>query len=74
MENAITREQALKSMTIWAAISNMEEDRKGSLEEGKDADIVILDRDIMTEDLTDIEKVQVLYTFINGEKVYQHDL
>ena len=48
MENALTREQALRSITIWVAKGCFLEDRKGSIEAGKDADFVILDRDLMT--------------------------
>jgi predicted amidohydrolase YtcJ len=47
MENALTREETLKGMTIWAAYSNFEEKRKGSLEVGKWADFVLFDKDIM---------------------------
>lgn len=50
MENALTHEQALRSITIWVAKGCFLEDRKGSIEVGKDADYVILDRDIMTTD------------------------
>ena len=48
MENALSREQALRSITIWVAKGCFLEDRKGSIEVGKDADFVILDRDLMT--------------------------
>ena len=48
MENALTREQALRSITIWVDKGCFLEDRKGSIEVGKDADFVILDRDLMT--------------------------
>ena len=48
MENALTREQALRSITIWVAKGCFLEARKGSIEVGKDADFVILDRDLMT--------------------------
>ena len=48
MENALTREQALRSITIWVAKGCFLEGRKGSIEVGKDADFVILDRDLMT--------------------------
>jgi predicted amidohydrolase YtcJ len=68
-ENALTREEALKAMTIWAAISNFEDQEKGSIEPGKFADFVILEKDIMTIDLNEIPKVKVLATYINGEKV-----
>ena len=74
MSNAISRQQALKSMTIWSAIANFEEDAKGTLEVGKDADLVILDTDIMTENLDNIQSVRVLSTFINGEEVYNGGL
>ena len=73
-DDAITRKQALKAMTIWAAIANFEEDKKGSLKPGKDADLVILDTDIMTESLDSIQSVKVLGTFINGEQVYDGGL
>jgi len=70
MENAMSREEALKAMTIWAAIANFEENEKGSLEPGKYADFVILDNDLMNMDLSDIRNIQVMKTFINGEEVY----
>jgi hypothetical protein len=54
MENALTREQALRSITIWVAKGCFLEDRKGSIEVGKDADYVMLDRDIMTMEEKDI--------------------
>lgn len=70
MENALTREEALKGMTIWAAISNFEENEKGSLEVGKAADFVILNNDIMQTDEENILKVKVVQTFIDGENVF----
>jgi predicted amidohydrolase YtcJ len=70
MENALTRQEALKGMTIWAAISNFEESEKGSLEIGKAADFVILNNDIMITNEENILKVKVVETFINGENVY----
>jgi len=69
-ENALTREQALKGMTIWAAKAAFDENEKGSLEIGKSADFVILDQDLMTVPEKDILKTQVLETWINGEKVF----
>ena len=47
MENALTPEQALRSITIWVAKGCFLEHRKGSIEAGKDADYVILDRDLL---------------------------
>ena len=70
MENALTREETLKGMTIWAAYSNFEENEKGSIEVGKFADFVILSQDIMKVDGKEIPKTTVNSTFLNGEKVY----
>ncbi len=68
--DALNREEALRSITIWAAKGSFEEDEKGSLEAGKVADIVILDKDLMNIDEKEIPGVKVVYTFVNGEKVY----
>ena len=57
-------------MTIWAAYSNFEELEKGSIEERKFADFVILDEDIMEIQKDRIPNVKVLATYVNGEKVY----
>lgn len=70
-ENAISREAALKGMTIWAAKSNFEENEKGSLEKGKWADFIILSTDILKEKPERLLDIQVLKTFVNGEKVYE---
>lgn len=70
MEEALTREQALMGMTIWGAIGNFEETRKGSLEPGKVADFVIMDRDIMTCGEDEVLRAKVLATYLNGEKVW----
>jgi predicted amidohydrolase YtcJ len=71
MENALSRKEALRGMTIWAAKANFEEDEKGSLERGKFADFIILDKDIMTISAQEVLNTSVLATYINGEKVYQ---
>jgi len=70
-ENALTREEALRGMTIWAAKANFEEKEKGSIEPGKYADFVILDKDIVKIDGDALPNVKVLRTYINGEKVYE---
>lgn len=71
MENALSREEALRGMTIWAAKANFEEKEKGSLEVGKFADFVIVDNDIMKADGQQILQNKVLKTYLNGEKVYE---
>lgn len=71
MENALTREQALRAMTIWAAKACFEEDVKGSIEVGKFADFVVLDFDLINYDISDAFRAQVLQTVINGETVYR---
>ena len=70
-ENALTREQALRAMTIWAAKANFEEDFKGSLEIGKWADFVILDKDLITAPESDLPNSKVISTFVAGELVYK---
>ena len=70
MENALSREEAIRGMTIWAAKSNFEEHEKGSLEKGKFADFILLDKDLMTMDESQILENKVLMTFVGGEKVF----
>jgi predicted amidohydrolase YtcJ len=67
MENALTREETLKGMTIWAAYSNFEEDEKGSIETGKFADFIILDKNIMEVNASGIPNIKVVKTFVDGE-------
>lgn len=69
-ENKITREQALKGMTIWAAYANFEENKKGSIEKGKLADFTVLEKDMMTASETELRNLKVLQTYIGGQKVY----
>ena len=64
--DGLSREETLKGMTIWAAYSNFEEKEKGSIEVGKYADFIILNKDIMTVSEKEIPEIKVLKTYING--------
>ncbi|WP_289045108.1 amidohydrolase [uncultured Olleya sp.] len=66
IENGLSREETLRGMTIWAAYANFEEQEKGSIETGKFADFIILDKDIMTVDQNEIPNITVKETYING--------
>jgi predicted amidohydrolase YtcJ len=70
-EQKMTREEALKSMTIWPAYAAFQEQTMGSLSPGKFADFVILDRDIMTIPDSEILGTNVLATYIGGRVVYE---
>ena len=71
MEEALSREETIKGMTIWAAYSNFEETEKGSIEVGKMADFVVLEGDLMNMAEDDIPNNKVVATFIGGEAVYK---
>lgn len=70
IENALTREQAIRGMTIWAAKASFDEKRKGSLETGKLADFIILDTDLITCEPSAILNTKVIATYSSGKKVY----
>ena len=69
-ENKLSREEALRGMTIWAAYSNFEEHEKGSIEVGKLADFVTTEKDIMTIPESELRNLKVTSTFVSGKKVY----
>jgi predicted amidohydrolase YtcJ len=69
-DQALSREEALRGMTVWAAYSNFEEKEKGSLEIGKAADFILLDHDLMTVEVEKIPQMKVRATYSNGELVY----
>jgi len=70
MENAISREEALRAMTIWAARAGFEEDLKGSIEAGKLADFVVTSKDLMSAPEAELFSIKVDATWSGGEKVY----
>lgn len=69
-EQAMTRTEALRSFTLDAAYAGLAEDRLGTLETGKWADFIIIDRDYFTIDSADIWKIEVLETWLAGKRVY----
>jgi Predicted metal-dependent hydrolase with the TIM-barrel fold len=70
-DQVMTRTEALKAMTIWAAYAGFQEKIMGSITPGKYADFVILDRDIMTIPATEILSTHVRSTWIGGARVYE---
>lgn len=66
----MTREQALRSFTIDAAYAAHGEEKVGSLEPGKWADFILIDRDILNVPVQEIWQTQVLETWVAGQKVY----
>jgi len=69
-EEALSREEALKAMTIWAAKANFEEKIKGSLEKGKFADFVVLNEDLLEVEESKLYDLKIEKTFVNGEMVF----
>jgi predicted amidohydrolase YtcJ len=69
-EERVTRTEALRGFTLGAAFAEYTEDRKGSIEVGKMADFVIVDRDVMTCEVDEIPGTRVLATVIGGEVVF----
>ena len=70
-EQRMTRDEALKAMTIWPAYAAFQEATMGSLTPGNLADFVVLDRDILTVPERDILGTTVIATYIGGKAVYQ---
>lgn len=66
----LSRTDALRSMTIDAAYASFHESTRGSLSPGKFADLIVIDRDIMTCDPRDIPATRVLMTMLSGQIVY----
>jgi predicted amidohydrolase YtcJ len=70
-EQRMTREEALKSMTIWPAYASFQESMLGSLTPGKLADFVVLDQDIMRVPAEEILRTHVIATYLAGTAVYE---
>jgi predicted amidohydrolase YtcJ len=70
-EQCMTRDEALRSMTLWPAYAGFQEHDLGTLTAGKYADFVVLDRDIMTVAAPEILRTRVLATYVGGTAVYQ---
>jgi predicted amidohydrolase YtcJ len=73
-EQAMTREEALKSMTIWPAYAGFQEKELGSLTPGKHADFTVLDQDIMRIPASLVLKTRVVSTWVGGKPVYEAKL
>ena len=70
MENALSREETIRGMTIWAAKASFLEKEVGSLEVGKKADFILLDKDLMKVPDNEILQTKVLATYLGGKKVH----
>lgn len=71
IDEGLTREQTLRSMTTWAAKSSFEENEKGSLTPGMWADFIILDTDLMKASPKEVLDTKILSTWSAGEKVFE---
>jgi predicted amidohydrolase YtcJ len=72
-EQKITVEEALRAYTSGSAYASFEENRKGTLERGKLADVAIIDRDITRIPPAEIRDAKVLMTVVGGKVVYEHE-
>ena len=70
-ENALSREETIRGMTIWAARADCLEKEVGSIEVGKKADFIILDKDLMKIPAPEVLKTTVLNTYSGGVSVFQ---
>lgn len=72
-QEKVNRLNALKMFTTWASYGGFSENRRGRIETGYDADLTILDNDILSVDYNQILETTILYTIINGLVNYRSD-
>lgn len=70
-EQRITREQAIRLYTINNAYLTFEEKEKGSIEKGKLADLIVLDRDILTCPVDEVKNIGIEQTYLGGKLIYE---
>jgi predicted amidohydrolase YtcJ len=71
MQDVLSREETLKGMTLWAAYSCFQDDKRGSIEKGKDADFIVMEEDIMTVPNEKLRNIKPLRTVVAGETVFK---
>lgn len=72
-DQALTRAEALHSFTLAGAYAARQEDRLGSLEPGKWADFIVIDRDYFTVPAAEIDDIVVLETWVGGQQAYARE-
>ena len=72
-EQAVTLEDALRIFTINGAVAGKHADRTGTIEVGKSADFIVLDRNIFQVPVEDISETQVVLTVVSGQEVYSQE-
>jgi hypothetical protein len=70
-QEKITREEALKMYTVWAAYLEFSEKEKGSIEKGKLADLVVVDRDFLSCPLDEIRKIEPVTVVLDGKVAWR---
>src|SRR5690606_20435187 len=73
-EQALTREEALRSLTSWAAWATFQEDRRGTIEPGKWADLTVLSADPLTVPEAEIPAIQAAMTVVGGRIIFERSM